>query len=103
MKRTCNLQQSKLMALPAAQREQLVRWLVQDKLTYDVITRRLREEFGVVSSSAGISRFWQTQCAPALIAKGALVVNIRVTSGETVVAENTLEVTPAPQAGDSHN
>jgi hypothetical protein len=97
MKRSFNLQPSKLRSLPADQREQLVRWLVQDKFSYHVILQLLRERFGVVGSSAGLSRFWQRECAPALaIRNGALTVNIRVFSGGAVIAEDNLELGSQP-------
>ncbi len=53
---------SKLDALPENQREMLVRWFVEENVSYDVARERLRDDFNVATSNDALSRFWQQHC-----------------------------------------
>lgn len=53
---------SKLEALPDNQRDMLIRWFVEENISYDNARDRLREDFNVSTSNDALSRFWQKHC-----------------------------------------
>ncbi|GEM_PF-4602689 len=53
---------SKLEALPDNQRDMLIRWFVDENISYDAARDRLLEDFNVATSNDALSRFWQKHC-----------------------------------------
>lgn len=92
-----NGQKTKFDALTEQQREQLIFWLCVERTTYAEALKRVREKFGVQSSSAAMSHFWYRECEPYLMRqqklKGAfLQITIRVRQGETILGETDFAV-----------
>src|SRR5258708_18319449 len=58
---------SKLLKIPAGQREQLKRWLIVDNFSYEAAALRLKKEFGVHASISCIGRFWDRVCSPSIL------------------------------------
>lgn len=58
---------SKIGALPPEQRRALVKWLVEDKVTYAEASARLRQQFQASISIDSIFHFWHRHCAPPLV------------------------------------
>jgi hypothetical protein len=53
---------AKLKSLPPNQREMLVRWLVDENLSYDQAVERLEKDFNVRTSVGALSAFYATEC-----------------------------------------
>jgi hypothetical protein len=51
-------------SLDGRQVEELKRWLLAERLTYDKVRDRLREQFGLSVASGTLSKFWQEECQP---------------------------------------
>ncbi|MDB6022714.1 MAG: hypothetical protein JWQ04_2571 [Pedosphaera sp.] len=50
---------SKWSRLPAKQREQVLKWLFDDGLSYETALRRARKQFGIKASVSSLKRFYQ--------------------------------------------
>lgn len=59
----------RLQALPKYQVDALVRWLVDDKLTYATARAKLRSEYSVTTTESGLSKFWHDVCVPRMSAR----------------------------------
>ena len=53
---------AKLLSLPPHYRDQLVRWLTEDNLSYAEARERLAKEFSVRTSLAALSQFYASAC-----------------------------------------
>lgn len=53
---------SKLDSLPEHQREMLVRWLVEENVSYDDARTRLHNDFGVETSVGALQQFYARRC-----------------------------------------
>lgn len=53
---------AKLKSLPPHQREMLVRWLVDENLSYENAKDRLEQDFNVTTSVGALSNFYATEC-----------------------------------------
>jgi hypothetical protein len=53
---------ARLKSLPAHQREQLIRWLTDDNLSYADAKERLWQDMRVKTSTAALSQFYATEC-----------------------------------------
>jgi hypothetical protein len=92
-----NVRKSKLGSLSQAQRDQLVRWLLEDRLTYEAAVDRVAKEFGVHTSMTGMHNFYQKVCAVRLNRRNKLKdafldINVRVRAGGQIIAETEFSV-----------
>ena len=53
---------AKLKSLPPNQREMLIRWLLDENLSYEKAVKRLEQDFNVRTSLRAISGFYATEC-----------------------------------------
>lgn len=53
---------AKLKSLPPNQRDMLIRWLVDENVSYEKARERLREDFGVETSTGALSAFYSNEC-----------------------------------------
>jgi hypothetical protein len=51
-------------ALSTSQARELRQWLVTEGITYKAAVQRLKERFGVHTSTAQLGRFYQRHCCP---------------------------------------
>jgi hypothetical protein len=66
---------SKLAALPEDQRQALVNWLLACN-PYRVVKQRLAAEYGVTTSDAALSAFWEENCSAAMITRRERAVSL---------------------------
>jgi hypothetical protein len=96
-----------LLQLPAAQRDALAGWLMDEKVTYDVARKRLAKEFGVKATASALTTFWARVCEPRAWARerraeaeareGRVLLHITVRAGR----DNTLEITVGGPAAET--
>lgn len=92
----------RLQQMQPGQIDSLVRWLVEEKLTYAQARSRLKAEFGVAVTLTAISHFWHEVVLPrrfseaaaierakAFVGAGRLLLEIQVRAE----ADNTLRIT----------
>ena len=92
----------RLQQMPPAHVDALVRWLAEDKLTYDQARQKLKAEFGVETSNSALSTFWHQVVAPrqwahlvnaerakAFVGESKIILEIQVRAE----ADNTLRIT----------
>ena len=58
---------STLGGLPLHQQEQLITWLIEERISMQTAVARVRDDFGVRSSLTAMYRFWGRHCAPRLL------------------------------------
>jgi hypothetical protein len=88
---------SKLNSLPPAQREQLIRWLCVEEISYKCALLRLKKEFGVSSSTGALSKFWQRVASPSMeqrrtLKNTFLEIRVRIRRGEKLIGETEFNV-----------
>ena len=97
-----------LLQLPAAQRDALAAWLMDENLTYDQARKRLAVEFDIrKASDAALSVFWARVCEPLVWARqrrseteareGRVLLHITVRA----TRDNTLEITVGGPAAET--
>lgn len=59
---------SKLNSLTESQTEQIVGWLMRDRMTYDETRSKVKEAFGLSVSASSLSGFWKRVCEPRILA-----------------------------------
>jgi hypothetical protein len=77
MRRDC-FQPGKLAGLPQAKRQQLRRWLLQDRLTYAQAAQQIKERWGLAVSIQTISNFWTRFCNVPCETPQPLLIDVRI-------------------------
>lgn len=77
--------------------EQLVSWLVNERLTYEMAKVRLKERFGVSVGKSCIASFWKRHCEPMILRANLLTnsfldVRVRVRQGDKILGQTEIAV-----------